>query len=136
MRPVFIFLWIIYSAGSNPNANVTTTKWATEYRVEYFQPPYMSMTRPSFSGQLGNIAYGEQFTLDIVNDGHALDIEGMYRFILYVALLNTFVPYTPLAVIIDLGYHTHAVSLDSKYVALMSMYDPIAGTLTVTGREY
>lgn len=43
---------------------------------------------------------------------------------------------SPPAVIIDLGYHTHAVSLDSKYVGLVSSYNAAAGTLTVTGREY
>jgi len=99
-------------AGSNPNADVTQTKWATEYRVEYFLPPYMGMTRPSYTGNPAKIDYGQQFTLNVVNSGNAENIN---------------------AVIIDLGYHTHAVSLDSKYVGLVSTYDAAAGTLTVTG---
>jgi hypothetical protein len=99
-------------AGSNPNEDVTTTKWATEYRVEYFQPPYMSMTRPSFTGQPAKINYGQQFVIDVVNPGNALNFK---------------------AVVIDLGYHTHAVSLDSKYIGLVSTYDAAAGTLNVTG---
>ena len=37
-------------AGSNPNLNFTTTKYPTEYRLELFHPPYMSMTRPTVSG--------------------------------------------------------------------------------------
>jgi hypothetical protein len=42
---------------------------------------------------------------------------------------------TPLAVIMDLGFHTHAVSFDTKQVGLVSSYDPATGQLTVTGRE-
>jgi len=99
-------------AGSNPNADVSTTKYATEYRVEYFQPPYMSMKRPSYTGKPTQIGYGQKFTLKIANPGNAKTFK---------------------AVIIDLGYHTHAVSLDSKYVGLVSTYNAAAGTLTVTG---
>jgi hypothetical protein len=99
-------------AGSNPNADVTTTTWPTEYRVEYFQPPYYFMTRPSFTGKPAQVDYGQMFTLQITNPGNAQDFK---------------------AVIIDLGYHTHGVSLDSKYVGLVSTYDADAGTLVVTG---
>jgi len=99
-------------AGSNPNADVTTKHWATEYRVEYFQPPYMTMKRPGYTGKPATIAYGQKFTLKVTNPGNAKTFK---------------------AAIIDLGYHTHAVSLDSKYVGLVSTYNAAAGTLTVTG---
>jgi hypothetical protein len=99
-------------AGSNPNGDVSTVHWATEYRVEYFRPPYYFMTRPKFTGKPSKVAYGQKFTLSVTNPGNAKNFQ---------------------AVIIDLGYHTHAVSLDSKYVGLVSTYNAAAGTLVVTG---
>jgi hypothetical protein len=39
------------------------------------------------------------------------------------------------AAIMDLGFHTHAVSLDSKYVGLVSNYDSTSAQLNITGRE-
>jgi len=102
----------IIVAGSNPNADVTTTKYATEYRVEYFQPPYMSMRRPSFKNAPPQINYGQTFTVSVTNPGHATAIT---------------------AVIMDLGFHTHAVSLDSRHVGLVSRYNTLTMTLTVTG---
>lgn len=38
------------------------------------------------------------------------------------------------AAVLDLGFHTHAVSLDSKYVGLKTTYDPKTGKMTVTAR--
>jgi hypothetical protein len=35
----------------------------------------------------------------------------------------------------DLGFHTHAVSLDSKYVGLVSNYLSTSNQLNITGRE-
>jgi len=102
----------IIVAGSNPNGDVNTTKWATEYRVEYFRPPYYFMTRPIFTGQPTKLAYGQTFTLNVKNPGKAKSFK---------------------AVIIDLGYHTHAVSLDSKYVGLVSKWNATTSKLTVTG---
>jgi len=99
-------------AGSNPNGDVSTVNYATEYRVEYFQPPYMTMERPSFTGTPQNVGYGQQFTITVSNPGNAVTIT---------------------AVIMDLGFHTHAVSFDSKYIGLVSVYDPATGQLSVTG---
>jgi len=99
-------------AGSNPNDDVSQIKWATEYRVEYFQPPYMAQPRPSYTGKPNTIGYGQKFKLQIVNPGNAKNFK---------------------AVLIDLGYHTHAVSMDSKYVGLVSTFDAVTSTLTVTG---
>jgi hypothetical protein len=44
--------------------------------------------------------------------------------------------HTSSAVIMDLGFHTHAVSFDSKYIGLVSVYDPATGQLSVTGRKW
>jgi hypothetical protein len=46
-----------------------------------------------------------------------------------------FIWHISVAVIMDLGFHTHAVSLDSKYVGLVSDYDSASGQLSITGRE-
>ena len=35
----------------------------------------------------------------------------------------------------DLGFHTHGVSLSCRYVGLVSSYDADTGALTITGRE-
>jgi len=37
------------------------------------------------------------------------------------------------AVIMDLGFHTHAVSLNCRHVGLVSSYDADTGALTITG---
>lgn len=99
-------------AGSNPNGGVSTTKYPTEYRIEYFQPPYMSMRRPSFKSEPKQIDYGQVFTVSVTNPGHAIVFT---------------------AVLMDLGFHTHAVSLQSRHVTLVSRYNAIAKTLSITG---
>ncbi|KAF8595732.1 galactose oxidase [Ceratobasidium sp. AG-I] len=52
-------------AGSNPNADVETRKYATEYRVEIFNPPYMFVTRPTFSGISTTLNYGGTMKLTV-----------------------------------------------------------------------
>jgi len=102
----------ILVAGSNPNGDVSTTKYATEYRIESFQPPYMSTARPGFTGTPAKINYGETFTVTVLNPGNAAAFE---------------------AVIMDLGYHTHAVSLSCRHVGLVSSYNATTGALSITG---
>jgi len=99
-------------AGSNPNADVTTKKYATEYRVEYFRPPYYIQPRPSFTGAPNTVDFGQMFTIKISNPGKAKKIK---------------------AVIMDLGFHTHAVSLDSRHVGLKTRYNGTSKILTITG---
>jgi hypothetical protein len=84
------------SAGSNPNLDVSTTKYATEYRVEvrirnehihttymfiytfrqYFRPPYMAMTRPSYTGTPTKINYRQTFQISVANPGNATTFTG------------------------------------------------------------
>jgi hypothetical protein len=126
------------SAGSNPNADVSTRKYATEYRVEYFQPPYMSMQRPRYTGMPQNINYGQAFTIAVSNPGKATTFTGMSLQILTGQGENGNSDtdcLVILAAIMDLGFHTHAVSLDSKYVGLASKYHSATGKLTIIGRE-
>jgi len=100
-------------AGSNPNADVTTDQpYSTEYRIEYFRPPYYFMQRPSFTGTPGKVNYAQVFTVTVSNPGKATTFK---------------------AAIMDLGFHTHAVSLDSKYVGLVSVYNSATKKLTITG---
>jgi len=99
-------------AGSNPNLDVSKIKYATEYRIESFQPPYMFTARPSFSGAPVKINYQDIFVVTVSNDGNATSFK---------------------AVIMDLGFHTHAVSLSCRYVSLVSSYDADTGALTITG---
>jgi len=104
---------VLSCAGSNPNGDVSTVRYITEYRVEYFRPPYYSMPRPSYTGAPSIINYGQEFTIKVSHpDLKATNVK---------------------AVIMDLGFHTHAVSLDSRHVGLVSSYDTSTKELTVTG---
>jgi len=99
-------------AGSSPSGDVSTVRYKTEYRIEYFRPPYYSMTRPAFSGAPDMVDYGQEFELTVTPGLEVNNIK---------------------AVIMDLGFHTHGVSLDSRHVGLVSSYDPDSNTLSVTG---
>ena len=55
----------IMIAGSNPNVDVTTVKYATEYRVEWLSPSYLNQPRPTYTGLPATIDYGSMFTLQI-----------------------------------------------------------------------
>jgi len=100
-------------AGSNPNGDFSTERYITEYRVEYFRPPYYSMTRPAYSGAPEIVDYGQEFEINVTHPGLTAN--------------------NVKAVIMDLGFHTHGVSLDSRHVGLVSSYDNGTNTLTVTG---
>jgi len=100
-------------AGSNPNADVTTDQpYSTEYRIEYFRPPYYFMKRPSFTGTPDTVDFGQKFTVTVSNPGKATTFK---------------------AAIMDLGFHTHAISLDSRYVGLVTKYNSATKILTITG---
>jgi hypothetical protein len=53
----------------------------TQYEVETFQPPYMSMIRPSYAGTPQNIDYGQIFTVTVSNPGNATAITGNLQII-------------------------------------------------------
>ncbi|GJJ15281.1 hypothetical protein Clacol_009557 [Clathrus columnatus] len=56
----------IFIAGSNPNQMVVNdTIFHTEFRVEYLNPPFISMQRPVLSNVPQQISFNEQFTFDI-----------------------------------------------------------------------
>lgn len=55
----------IFIAGSNPNEDVTRNMpFATEYRVEYLSPPYLTASRPTFNDLPAQIEFGSTFELE------------------------------------------------------------------------
>ncbi|KAF9028800.1 copper radical oxidase [Hymenopellis radicata] len=46
----------IMLAGSNPNLDVTTVRFPTEYRMEFLSPPYMSRPRPTYTDSNVSVA--------------------------------------------------------------------------------
>lgn len=95
-------------SGSNPNGNVTVHTFQTRYGIEMFSPPYMTIHRPSYTNLPTNILYAMQYTLTIR------------------------VPSTTQSVtanIIDLGYSTHSVNMDHRYVELKVVRQGATGLL-------
>ncbi|KAK7449222.1 hypothetical protein VKT23_013367 [Stygiomarasmius scandens] len=104
----------ILVAGCNPNAGVQTRKYQTEYRFEYFSPPYMLQSRPTYTGLPATVDYNAVFELSVDFPFDLLDI-------------------TPSVVLIDLGFATHGVHMDQRLVKLESVLSLDRKTLTVTG---
>jgi hypothetical protein len=52
-------------AGSNPNLDRSEVKYGTEYRVEWFRPPYMTMDRPQIVEAVVRLDFGEEVTLKV-----------------------------------------------------------------------
>ncbi|CAE6537759.1 unnamed protein product [Rhizoctonia solani] len=101
-------------AGSNPNFDVTTNKYHTEYQVEYISPPYMTKTRPTYSGLPATWNYGQNQTLNITMP----------------ATLN---PPMITVSLMDLGYSTHGVHMDMRMVKLKCTLSSNRKNLVITG---
>ncbi|KAJ7607945.1 glyoxal oxidase N-terminus-domain-containing protein [Roridomyces roridus] len=97
-------------AGSNPNNDITTVKYATEYRLEFFSPPYINVPRPSYTGLPATINYNTEFHLAVTLPADTTDVT--------VALM-------------DLGFQTHGVHMDQRLVQLVSTLSADKKTLTV-----
>ncbi|KAJ7498245.1 glyoxal oxidase N-terminus-domain-containing protein [Mycena galericulata] len=97
-------------AGSNPNNDVTTVKYPTEYRLEFFSPPYMNVPRPSYTGLPATINYNVSFNLAVTLPANTINVT--------VALM-------------DLGFATHGVHMDQRLVQLVSTLSADKKTLTV-----
>lgn len=90
----------IFISGSNPNDDVSTRTYETRYTNDFFSPQYLSLlslVRPMFSGQPTHIQYGANFTIPI----NVLPTAKLVQ-----------------AVIMDLGFSTHSVYMNSRYVEL------------------
>ncbi|KAJ7209844.1 glyoxal oxidase N-terminus-domain-containing protein [Mycena rebaudengoi] len=87
-------------AGSNPNTDFNATaKYPTEYRLEFYSPPYMFVERPSYTGLPATINYNATFTLCVTLPTNTVNVT--------VALM-------------DLGFATHSVHMDQRLVYLTS----------------
>ncbi|GAA5949534.1 hypothetical protein JCM10213_002590 [Rhodosporidiobolus nylandii] len=102
----------VWIAGSNPNDGVSTVTYATRYEVEIFSPPYMTQTRPSYSGIPSNILYGKSYTLNVNLPKGTEKVQ---------------------AVLIDIGYSTHGVHMSNRYVELEASLSSNGKKLTVKG---
>ncbi|KAJ6621537.1 glyoxal oxidase N-terminus-domain-containing protein [Mycena sp. CBHHK59/15] len=106
-------------AGSNPNNDVTTVKYPTEYRLEFYSPPYMNVARPSYTGLPTTINYNATFNLAVTLPANTINVT--------VALM-------------DLGFATHGVHMDQRLIYLVSTLTADQKTLTVkappTGAHY
>ncbi|KAF9819759.1 hypothetical protein IEO21_01850 [Rhodonia placenta] len=106
----------IMIAGSNPNLDRTEVAYGTEYRVEWLNPPYMSMERPEITGGVPSLlGFSESVKLSVQLPSSApanADVQ--------VALM-------------DLGFVTHTVHANSRLVHLVSSLSQDQHTLTITG---
>ncbi|KDQ18009.1 hypothetical protein BOTBODRAFT_171700 [Botryobasidium botryosum FD-172 SS1] len=101
----------IMVAGSNPNLDLSTTAYQTEYRVEWIYPPYMFKPRPAYGGLPEKIQFGSQFVLGISIPSESSNVR--------VSLM-------------DLGFVTHAVHMNSRLVVLACTLSDDRKQLTVT----
>ncbi|KAJ7901064.1 glyoxal oxidase precursor [Mycena olivaceomarginata] len=105
----------ILIAGSNPNFNVNeTVKFPTEFRVQYLNPPYFSLPRPTLSGVPAKIAFNSKFTVQVA---FSADVAAFP--VVKVALM-------------DLGYSSHAFHSSSRLVWLEARLSPDRKTLEIS----
>ncbi|CAE6413572.1 unnamed protein product [Rhizoctonia solani] len=101
----------IMIAGSNPNLDLSNVKYGTEYRVEWLKPDYISLPRPRITSLPERIDFMGSFRLDIVLPGQTNNIA--------VSLM-------------DLGFVTHSVHMNSRLVELECKLAADGHTLTVS----
>jgi len=100
-------------AGSNPNPQVVNdTEFHTEFRVEYLNPPFMSVERPKLSRVPSKIDYNHAFTVDVSIP------RGLNPSSIKVALM-------------DLGYSSHAFHSSSRLVFMEAKLSANRKELTI-----
>ncbi|KAF8606041.1 hypothetical protein BDV93DRAFT_438131 [Ceratobasidium sp. AG-I] len=102
----------IMIGGSNPNDDAETRPWPSEYRVEYLNPSYMFVARPTYTGLPAIVNYQGSFTISVVIPSAN-------------AVVNV--------MLMDLGFITHSVHMDQKAVGLVSTLSADRRTLSVVG---
>ncbi|KAG8692449.1 hypothetical protein FRC08_009769 [Ceratobasidium sp. 394] len=100
-------------AGSNPNLDVETRKYRTEYQVEYISPPYMTKTRPTYSDLPATWNYEQKIVLPVTIPA-SLDHPLMT------------------CSLMDLGYSTHGVHMDMRMVKLPCTLSANKKSLSIT----
>jgi len=118
-------------AGSNPNNDVTTVKYATEYRVEWLSPAYLSQPRPTYTGIPATIQFNTHFNLAVTLPAGTTSVTGMLNITIIPIFLRDS-PIPPWTVsLMDLGFQTHAVHMDQRLVLLTSTLSTDRKTLNV-----
>ncbi|KAF8907403.1 glyoxal oxidase precursor [Mucidula mucida] len=104
----------IFIAGSNANNLVTNTsvKFPSEFRVEYLNPPYMTVERPILRDVPPQIGFHESFTIG-------------------VDLPPTLEASTIQVALMDLGFSSHAFHSSSRLVFMTASLSEDRTTLTV-----
>lgn len=101
-------------AGSNPNPEVINgTKYHSEFRVEYLNPPYMTMERPQITNAPKEIAFNSKFRVDVAIPS------GLGERNIKVALM-------------DLGFSTHAFHSSSRLVFMEAEFFQDGRALSIT----
>ncbi|QRW11955.1 glyoxal oxidase [Ceratobasidium sp. AG-Ba] len=100
----------IMIAGSNPNLDRSNAHFATEYRVEWLRPDYFTKSRPRFSKLPDRILFGATFELEIELPQDTKQVK--------VSLM-------------DLGFVTHSVHMNSRLVELDCTPSPDGRSLTI-----
>jgi hypothetical protein len=97
-------------SGSNPNPDAYPTglKYVTEYRVERFYPSYYDKKRPDPQGLIDQLGYGgSYFNVSLTLDDLAGDIANIDK---------------TKAVIIRMGFSTHALNMGQRHIELQTSY--------------
>lgn len=101
----------ILLGGSNPNGGIINdTIWPSEFRIEYLNPPYMTVPRPQLLNVPQRLDFNHEYTVDVVIppglDTSASSVQ--------VAL-------------IDLGYSSHAFHSSNRLVFMTAQLGPKLG---------
>lgn len=91
-------------SGSNPNADVTNTKWGTSYSVERWYPSWYNEARPGNSDLPNILSYGGDSFNITLNTTEQASVESAK------------------VVIIRGGFSTHAVQWGQRYLELETSY--------------
>ncbi|KAG8688114.1 hypothetical protein FRC09_013100 [Ceratobasidium sp. 395] len=100
----------IMIAGSNPNLDRSNVRYDTEYRVEWLRPDYMNAPRPRYSRLPDRILFGKTFQLEVELPKGTREVK--------VSLM-------------DLGFVTHNVHMNSRLVQLESSLAEDGRSLTI-----
>ncbi|KAF8058616.1 glyoxal oxidase N-terminus-domain-containing protein [Lyophyllum atratum] len=104
----------IFIAGSNPNLGILNdTRLPAEFRVEYLNPPYMSLARPVLHNVPKTLPFNHVFTVPI-------DVPASLKAVtVQVALM-------------DLGFSSHAFHSSSRLVFMHAVLAPDRKSVTIT----
>ena len=72
----------IMVAGSNPNLDRSEVEYGTEYRVEWVQPPYMTMERPTWGSDYpSSLGFGQVVRIQVTVPIASTDVKGTFNLI-------------------------------------------------------